>query len=236
MIGGAASTATAQTSITAALTGGAGVGDVVMFLASIGSGKVATLPTDTQSNTWNLIAQPNSGTDSDLNVWYSVITNPLTTADTITTTWTGTVARRAWDVINIPGLAASPLDLSVSATALSATSVSLSTSPSSTAQADEIVIAAYGWHQNTVTTNAVMSADAGYTMLDQQLAGGGGSNQIGVGVEWLETSSAGVQAAAPTMNETCASICGVLATFKVAAGGGGGGPTLRELMLLGVGL
>ena len=232
-IGGAGSTTSAQTSIVSALSAAAAIGDIVLFLASIGSAKLGTTPTDTKTNTWNLIAQPASGAAASCNVWYSVITNALTTSDTITTTWTGSVARRAWDVIKIPDLTATPLDLSASANG-TGTSLSLTTSPSSTAQADEIVIACYGWDETALTTNSVMSADAGYTMVDQQLAGGGGTNQIGCGVEYKETVATGVQTASPTMNETCAGLAGVLATFKVA-GGGGGGATLREFMLTGVG-
>ena len=217
-----------------ALTAGASVGDVVVFVASIGTAKLGSTPTDTKSNTWNLIAQPASGANAACNVWYSIISNALTTSDTITTTWSGSVARRAWDVIDIPGLTASPLDLSATGTS-TATSVALTTSPTSTAQADEIVLAILAWDETASTTNAVMSADTGnsYAMLDQQLAGGGGTNQVGCGVSWKETVSAGVQASTPTMNETCAGIAGVLATFKVA--GGGGGSTVHSYGLLGVG-
>jgi len=217
VIGGAGSTTAAQTSIVSALTAGASIGDVVVFLASIGTAKQGTLPTDTQSNTWHLIAQPQSGTTASCNLWYAVITTALTTSDTITTTWTGSVARRAWDVIKISGLTASPFDISGNTNAAAVTSLSLTTSPSSTAQADEIVLAAYGWDETALTTNSVMSADAGYTMIDQQLAGGGGTNQIGCGIEWKETAATGIQTASPTMNETCAGIAGVIATFKVAA-------------------
>jgi len=215
-IGGAGSTTSAQTSVVAALTAGASVGDVVVFIAGLGTAKQGTTPTDTKGNTWNLVAQPQSGTAAVCNMWYSVLTTALTTSDTITTTWTGSVARRSWIVLKCSGLTATPLDVSGTANAASATSLSLSTG-TATAQADELVIAAYGWDETASTTNAVMSADAGYTVLDQELAGGGGTNQIGCGVEWLETSATGVQTASPTMNETCAGLAGVIATFKVAS-------------------
>jgi len=217
-IGGAGSTTSAQTSIVSALTVGASVGDVVVFIASIGTAKQGTTPTDTKSNTWNLIAQPQSGTAASCNMWYSVISNALTTSDTITTTWTGSVARRSWTVLKCSGLTSTPLDKSGTANAATATSLSLTTT-AAISQADELVLAAYGWDETASTTNAVMSADTGYTLLDQELAGGGGTNQIGVGVEWKETAATGVVTASPTMNETCAGLAGVIATFKVASAG-----------------
>src|SRR6185312_10442594 len=177
-IGGAGSTTSAQTSIVAALTVAASVGDLVVFIANIGSGKTGGIPTDTKGNTWNLIAQPTSGTAAGCNVWYSVLTTALTTSDTITTTWTGSVARRAWTVLKCSGLASGPLDLQGVQTG-TGTSISLTTT-TSIAQADELVIAALGWDETASTTSSVMSADTGYTLLDQELAGGGGTNQIGV--------------------------------------------------------
>ena len=232
-IGGAGSTTSAQTSIVAALTAGASVGDLVVFIASIGTAKQGTVPTDTKGNTWHLIAQPQSGVAAVCNMWYSVLTAALTTSDTITTTWTGSVARRAWTVLKCSGLTSTPLDLSGTANAATATSLSLTTG-SAISQADELILAAYGWDETALTTNAVMSADTGYTVIDQELAGGGGTNQIGVGVEWQETAAVATVTASPTMNEACAGLAGVIATFLVA-GGGGGGATPHPLLLVGVG-
>lgn len=214
-IGGAGSTTSAQSSITAALTVGASVGDVVVFIANIGSGKLGVTPTDTKSNTWNLLAQPASGTTCDCNVWYSVLTTALTTSDTITTSWTGNVARRSWTVLKVTGLAASPLDVVSSNTAAAATTVSLTTG--TLAQADELVLACLGWDETASTTNSTMNTDTGWTLLDQELAGGGGTNQIGCGVEYQETSATTSVSVSPSMNETCAGIAGVIVAFKVAS-------------------
>lgn len=240
LIGGSGSTSTGQTAITAAFTGSASAGDLIIVVGGCSGGKdLSGAITDSQSNGYTVATDGTTTADilngSNAGLWmaYSFLTTGVTSLDSITMNLSGTTARTFYSIAKVTaGLitTSSPVDKVAATTGASSPA---STGPTGTlSQTDNLVVGGVAWTASGA--GATMTADSPYTLLDSESADAG-SNHKFLAWEWQETSATTGVSMAPTLSST-GGWASVLVVFKAAGGGGGGGPTLHEMLMMGVGL
>lgn len=206
-VGNAATTGTAVLTFSITLTANIAAGSLI--LASIvNHNTAAVVPdsvTDTAGNAYTLISAANSAAVTAA-LAYCSNALALSAGDTITVTYSTTrhIAMRAYSV---SGIASSAIDVSATQTAGSGTSASVGPT-GSTAQADELVFATWGY-QNSRT----FTAGSGYTAGTKDETT---STIRGRVAEWKIVSATGAQTADGGWS-SATTHAGVVATFKGAA-------------------
>src|SRR5262245_1258611 len=171
--------------------------------------------TDSQGNTWTKTIDFTSGSSPNMAVaWCIVATGKSHTSgvDTFTGTWTNTLGSKLLQVNEFAGVAASPLDKSASASGASANPSSGATA--TTAQADELLIGAFGcWSASSPART--FTAGSGYTIASSyQLTW----SQEGM-CEYQVVAATGAYTAGCTMSAAVDNWVAAILTFKAAAVG-----------------
>lgn len=187
-----------------------------LSIACVWESAAAALPTitsvvDSRGNTYS--ATPDSGINAGTTVSAALLRGRITTAlqigDTITITIGSSRARWAVEINEFDDPVASPLDKT--ATNAPASSVTLSSGvTAATAQADELVVAAFGFGSGrTITIPPGWSGGA-------KVESSAGSGDRGLQVIHRYISAIGTQEGTLTLS-TASTYAGVIATYKIPA-------------------
>lgn len=212
------------TSLSCTVPGGGVPAGATIFIAfAQAEAASAHSATDTAGNTYALDVNDASqvAADLELHLWRSSTGGALTSGNTITVSWTSSVANIRIVCFYVTGLQTSPAPLDQSTTA-EGTGTAVSTGNITTTTADQIIIGvAASSSAATVTTE-----DAEYTNIGAQTA------SRGISVAYRIVSATETNDYAPTWvaSENWTALIG---SFKAAAAAGGA--TASRLSLQGVG-
>ena len=188
---------------------------LVVFVTLEGAGGVtATLTaTDARGNTYVAGPKISDGTTRAVYSLVGNVTTALLNGDTITvssTDGTNPLARNRWNIVveEVNGLVAAPLDATASATGTS--NVLSAGTTGVTAQAEEIVFAAYS--HGPLNT---FSPGAGYTAGGSSVTSAG-TTDMKLSTEYQVLDTAGAQTPAATQSSS-SSFAGITLTLKAAA-------------------
>lgn len=205
----------ATTLVYTVVSGSEPVSGNLLVLSAVTSGsRTISSIVDSRSNTYAVADFAAFGTSCTGFVAYSLLATSLQNGDTITITWSST-ANSAVNISEWSGIAASsPLDQHANANSIGTSSVSTFTvgPTGTTAQADELVVAAFGYVGSNSGT-----AGSGYTLLTRVQSTG---TNRSVHAEYQVVAATGAQTATMDINVASSGGTGMaLATFKAAAGG-----------------
>jgi len=205
----------ATTLVYTVVSGSEPVAGNLLVLSAVTSGsRTISSIVDSRSNTYATADLAAFGTSCTGFVAYSMLTTSLQVGDTITITWSST-ANSAVNISEWSGIAtSSPLDQHTNNNSIGTNSVStFSVGPTgTTAQADELVIAAFGYVGSNSGT-----AGSGYTLLTRVQSTG---TNRSVHAEYQIVAATGAQTATMDINVASSGGTGMaIATFKAAAGG-----------------
>lgn len=203
VIGSASSTAT---SATATLTPSTSSEGGSLFLA-IGAGGGASLTvssvTDTKGNTWTIINNGVTSTSGSTYLAYCLNSRQLTSADTVTVTFSGSQTSVGMQLLEFAGIASFDVSATLAATTSAATGIS-----NTTTAADDLQICVTA--ARTATFTGTLAPN--FTILNAVLVGTAGSLVVSYG----DALASGANAIAETLSASV-SHSGILASFKGAA-------------------
>lgn len=191
------------TTVTVQPTGTIPVGNHVILIVGTATSNATITAADTQSNTYQVDVTENA-TGRTIFIVSAKVTTQLTTSDTITVTYNGSVAQRTVRLLDVSGLAqTSWLDQSAHA---NGTSTTPSSGNVTTTQADELLI---GNERNASPPNAITWGGSFTSLGSADTSGATQSSAYRI------VSATGTYSAAGTI--TSAGWAAAIATYKAAA-------------------